>query len=690
MKIEDFYGEYMQDVFAQSGAEANFTRSVFLDYICTILESEGTIATYSLTEHKMSSRGQAVDAWYYDEKLARLNLILADYRQNESLETLTNTEIKTCYKRLRKFISSTSKKVFVESLEEADPVQELAWFLNEKLSEIDSINLILISNAHLSSRVAELPNDKVGSLKVTYELWDFGRIFRSETSGKSREDIEIDLTKLQPKGVRCLPAYTGKDSLKSYLLVMPGQAMSDLYGEYGDRLLEQNVRTFLQFRGVTNKGMRNTIKNEPHMFFSYNNGLCATAEDVTADKGENYLLSVKNLQIVNGGQTTASIFNAHKKDDLDLSNVYVQIKLSVVQDDQVETIVPLISEYSNSQNKVNSADFASNHPFQMRFEELSRRIFAPSTDGGVQQTLWFYERTRGQYANKQNNLTSTDKKKFLAKNPRRQMFTKTDLAKYYLTMEELPHTVSLGAQKAFSGSQRIDGFVKFIPKLWGKDGKNINDVWLKQMIAKAIMFRELDRLVFRMAWYAGYKANIVTYTLAKFSSMVGSRGVFIDYLEIWKEQKMPDPIRDYLLKLAEEINDFICSPPDGETRNISEWAKKENCWIKCRDGLSAKLPSSVQQLLIDGDKISEQENEGSYNQSLNDSIQGLTYIIEKGAAHWVELAAWNMENRKLTAKESSILKVACSIPNRLPSDKQAELLANADKRAIRDGFFIEK
>ena len=689
MEIEDFFEDFTQDLYAQAGAEENFTRSVFIDYICTILESEGSIGAYSLAEHKMTAKGLAVDAWYYDDELSRLTMIIADYRGSNELETLTNTEIKTSFKRLRKFIASAQKENFTESLEESDPVAELAWLLKEQSKEISSINLLLISNARLSGRVAELPSEKAGGYKTAYALWDFERIFRSETSGRAREDIEIDLTEIQAEGIPCLPAYTGEDSLKSYLLVMPGMAMADLYREHGERLLEQNVRTFLQFRGKVNKGMGITINNEPHMFFSYNNGLCATAEDVVTDKGERNLLRVKNLQIVNGGQTTASIFTAHKKENADLSKVYVQVKLSVVQPDKVETIVPKISEYSNTQNKVNAADFFSNHPFQMRMEELSRRVFAPSPDGGVQQTLWFYERARGQYANQQANLTPTAKKKFLGKNPRRQMFTKTDLAKYHLTMEELPHIVSLGAQKAFSGTPRTKGLVDQVTKLWGKNGKKINEVWFKQTIAKAILFKEVDRLVFRMPWYGGYKANIVTYTLARFSSLVRESGLFIDYLDIWKKQKLPQPIEDFLGVIAEEVNEVICNPPERETKNIGEWAKKEPCWDIVRDKIPISLPSSVHELLIDGEAQAEQENDGAYGQGLNDSIQALTYLVEKGPAHWVELAAWNLKNRKLTAKENNILKIACSIPTRLPSDRQAEALVAAEKRAISEGFFIQ-
>jgi hypothetical protein len=435
--------------------------------------------------------------------------------------------------------------------------------------------------------------------------------------------------------------------------------------------------------------MGNTINNEPEMFFSYNNGLCATAENVETDGDDTKLLKVKNLQIVNGGQTTASIFTAQKKDKADLDKVYVQVKLSVIEPEHVEKIVPRISEYSNTQNKVNAADFFSNHPFHMRMEEFSRRLWAPSAEGSVQETHWFYERARGQYANQQANLTKAEQKKFLAQNPRSQMFTKTDLAKFYLTMDEAPHEVSLGAQKAFSGTPRTKGLVGRVTKLWGKDGHDINEIWFKRTIAKAILFKHLDKLVFRMPWYGGYKANIVTYTLAKFASLVREAGLHVDYLAIWESQKLPEAIECLLGEIAEEVNEVLCNPPEGMPSNVTEWAKKEPCWDKVRDNMPIKLPANVRNLLIDHEENEEREKAGARTQTIQDSIHAQAYVVEKGSAYWSELREWNRSNRKLTSKELGILNVACSIPRKIPTDKQAVALIKGEERAKTEGFFIQ-
>ena len=276
MNIEDYFEEFTQDLHAQAGAGSDFLRSTFVEHMCSLIEDDGFIPSFSQTDYKHTSRGLAVDAWAYDEDLSKLTLFVTDYRDSGGLETLTQSEVTDGFNRLGRFLEACLKKDFASSLDESMPVTELAWFISERHSKIKQLSLVILSNARLSSRVMKLPIKSVGGIASTYEIWDFERIHRVETSGKAREDIQIDFCAFEKQGIPCLPAYLGEDSMKSYLLVMPGCIVAELYEKYGERLLEQNVRTFLQFRGNINKGMRNTIKNEPHMFFSYNNGLSST------------------------------------------------------------------------------------------------------------------------------------------------------------------------------------------------------------------------------------------------------------------------------------------------------------------------------------------------------------------------------------------------------------------------------
>lgn len=286
---------------------------------------------------------------------------------------------------------------------------------------------------------------------------------------------------------------------QSYLAIIPGTALATVYERYGSRLLEQNVRSFLQFTGKVNGGIKKTIIEKPHMFLAYNNGIAATADDielVPSIEGSGYKIAkVKDFQIVNGGQTTASIYHTYKKDKVaDISKVYVQVKLSVVKEkEKFSEIVSNISEYANTQNKVSVSDLSSNRPFHIELEKLSRSIYTPHVSGQTTQTRWFYERARGQYKNARlkEGLTKAKQKAFDLRNPKNQMFTKEDLAKYVNAYAEVlegkkiiigPHYVVRGNQKNYA--QFMSSNIE----------KRIDSVYYEDVIAKAILFRTATKL----------------------------------------------------------------------------------------------------------------------------------------------------------------------------------------------------
>ena len=688
MNIEEFYKEFSHEVLLKSGSEENFTRSSFVETMCELLEEEGLLSDYELTLYKNTPKGLALDAYSFDFELGTIKFILADYRDTEDLETLTNSEIKKSTNKVKKFFEACRKEEFCRALDEARPETPLAWEINALKAGDWKLSFVIISNAQLSSRISKIDSPEISGFDTSCDCWDLERVCKSRTSGKAKEDLILKFEDENSTGLPCLLASSYKENSNSYLFVLPGNLLADLYEKYGERLLEQNVRTFLQFRGKINKGMRNTIVQEPDMFFAFNNGLSATAEEVVTNEGKSKIKSIKNLQIVNGGQTTASIFTTRKKDKADLSKVFVQVKLTVVETEEVEMVVPRISEYANTQNKVNAADFFSNHPFHLRIEDFSRKILAPSPNSGLRGTRWFYERARGQYANQQANLSPAQKKKFLLEHPRAQMLTKTDLAKYFLTFEELPQIVSLGAQKAFAGSTRNKGFVGLIKKIWDDSEGEINDLWFKRIIAKAIMFRGLDKLIMSQSWYAGgYKANIVTYSIAKFSSIVRLQDEKVDFMKFWEQQALPKELAAFLLVIAEQVNESLMNPPTGMPTNITEWAKRDQCW-KVIEELSFDLPEPIKSFLISPEKSIEREKEGVRNQNIQSNINQQAYVLEKGADYWKALKSWNNNEKKLTAKEIGILNIACTIPNRFPTEKQAPILVEAERRAKVEGFYV--
>ncbi len=682
MSYEEFYKDYMQDVYARSEAESDFSEVVFTERVCDFLVDQAVLENYTAASYKKTPLGLRVDAYDYSVESDALTLIITDFHIKP--ESLTKTLITRVFKRVIKFFEKSLESSFYQSLDESDPGFGLARdiYTSHSVGKLRKLRFILLSNGLLSKSVDEIiPEQKIQDIPCLFDVWDLGRIQRIEESGKSREDILIDSDVLPDGGLPCLPAFTGEGTYKSYLLALPGSLVADLYDKYGERLLEQNVRTFLQFRGKVNKGMRNTIQNAPEMFFAYNNGLTATAEEVITRElnGQILISSIKNFQIVNGGQTTASLFTTHRKNKADLSAVYVQAKLTVIPPEETENIVPKISEYANTQNKVSAADFFSNHPFHLRIEEISRRLWAPSSAGSLRETHWYYERVRGQYANAQANLTPAKKREFLAINPRKQMFIKTDLAKFESSWDMKPHIVSLGAQKNFVRFAEAVG-----KKSWDKIEKGYNELYFKRLIAKAILFRTVDRFIMRQPWYGGYKANIVTYTVAKFSLLVEQTGMFLDLEKIWKRQGVTEEMESCLKDIAEAVNSVIQDTPQGIT-NVTEWCKKELCWQNVQK-ISMNIPLQVKNELISRTERKRKDSDARTVQRIDNGIQAQKYVIEKGGPFWSMMLEWAQSNRIFSPKESSLLQVASQIPLKLPSEKQSLLLTAIEQKAIEDGF----
>ena len=401
------------------------------------------------------------------------------------------------------------------------------------------------------------------------------------------------------------------------------------------------------------------------MFFAYNNGITATAEAIeTSDEnGRLVLRRATNFQIVNGGQTTASIHLA-KMRKLDISRTHVQLKLSVVDSDKATALVPLISEYANSQNRVSAADFFANHPFHVRLEAFSRRIRAPSPDGTFHQTKWFYERARGQYADARAHLTQARRRKFDLDYPRRQMFRKTDLAKYLNVWEGHPHEVSLGAQKNFAA------FAKRIGQEWRKAPNNFNEAWFRETVSKAIVFKQTERIVSTQTWYqGGYRANIVAYTISKIAFEVGEKSRAVDFDAIWRRQALGPGLASAIGTVAKHVHDVLTNPPEGIS-NVTEWAKKQGCWEQVR-ALSLEPMGALDDELVSVAEQKAAARGARREQRELNGIEAQIAVVEAGGTFWADAGAWGRSRSLLTKSESEILAVAARIPRATPTDKQS-------------------
>lgn len=327
------------------------------------------------------------------------------------------------------------------------------------------------------------------------------------------------------------------------------------------------------------------------------------------------------MQIVNGGQTTASIYNAKKdkKINADLSKVFIQMKLSVIKNpEDMDEIVPKISAYANTQNKIQMADFSANDPFHREIEELSRITWTPSFEGS-KPLNWFYERARGQYADMLSKEGTTLRRKvFKETHP---LFTKTDLAKYISSWEQYPYEVSEGAQKNFK---------RFTVRLNEKGSIVPDSKYYERLIAKAILFRSTEKLV-QQQQFGGYRANIVTYTVSYLSYISSQR---IDLERIWKEQSLTPALRNNIIEISKFVQSIIVNPPGGA--NVGEWCKKARCWEKIKS-YNYALSEELQEELIDVSKPDEETITRELSDEQKRQIDRASSIPAKT---WYALSRW--------------------------------------------------
>ena len=668
----------------KTGGAPQFIEDVFFHRFCEHLMEAGELDSADRVAYQgQPGRGIRVDGYGGDpaeDDSDTFSLLIADFHPSADVGSLIGSEMNAIFRRLSNFLRHALDRKWRDALEETSPAFGLADLLSMRWSRISRVRLFLITNRALSERVDGREADELDGRTVTYSVWDIGRLYRQATVGHGREDIDVDFASIFGGALPVLPAQQPEADHESYLAIMPGRVLAAIYDRWGTRLLEQNVRVFLQHRGKVNKGIRATIENEPNMFFAYNNGITATAEevDIDDDGGRLLLRRLKNFQIVNGGQTTASIHAAQRR-QVDVSQAFVQMKLSVVDPERANRLVPKISEFANSQNRVSAADFFANHPFHVRMEEFSRRIYAPSPDGTFRESKWFYERARGQYADARGGLTQAQRKKFDLENPRRQLFTKTDLAKFVNVWEEHPQEVSLGAQKNFAA------FARRIGERWRAAPDDFNEGWYREAVGKAIVFKATERIVTDQPWYeGGYRANIVAYAIAKMAHDARETGRAVDFQDIWRRQGLPPAMVPALIVVAESVHEVLISPAPGIS-NVTEWAKKQACWNRVSELVIAWPPPFLNGLITIDDRRDAARSARREQRQLN-SVQAQIAVVNAGPAFWAAALVWGTERELLTPTEVGVLGAAANPAGSLLTERQASRAVEALSKLQSEGY----
>lgn len=643
MDLLEFRESYInEDINAEAVNTSRYPVEVFIDNASDILKNDYSLITemnqcyYSYTKGTRAYKNMHIDAAYLDLASNKLNLLCADYNEGE-ITNITNETVNKESQLLLNFFENSLKGFFV-SAEQADPAVQLARDIRTNYQEIHTIHLFIVSNNRLSKSVKKLDLPDYSfqnhNFKVTLDVLDIEGIYRSKLAGFEKEQITIKCSDFGVAGIPCIKAEIETNQYESYLAIVPGAFLSEIYKKYSSSLLESNVRSFLKFNGAVNKGIRGTILNEKSRFFTYNNGISTTAKSVVVVSDPihgSMITEFEDLQIINGGQTTATLAATSIKNNADLSGIFVQMKLTVLKDSDPE-LIRNIAKYANSQNKVKTADLNSSHPFYVRMEDFSRKVYAPLASGSLVQQLWFFERARGQYEQPLMQMTKAQANNYKLTRPKKMKFTLTDLAKYMNAANMMPHYVSWG------GEVNAAHFHEDMQEQWERNDAVYNELFYKELIGKKILFSKIENVISDQQWYQenrAYRPQIVAYTFSKLVLSAKDIHKEINYRQIWDIQSVPDEFEKDIALIGKIVFDII-NDPNRSTANIETYCKKTECW-NIVSSAPYQISDELRALLISPQEKKEEQIIAKKEQKFDNGISNKIEIFTKGAAYWESL-----------------------------------------------------
>jgi AIPR protein len=654
--IDKFYEELQADVIDESlGTEGNsggdFKENAFTRIIVEDLAAAGVMESpiVCYCEDTNGASSMKVNAYSFPDEDSCLDLVVTAYYSDEIPRRLKGTDIDKLLNMAERYFRAATKKHH-ERLEPGSEAYAMTREIFSRKDDTDRVRIFLVSNGLAVQRKALERKEKVDQWNVSYEIWDLERLRRFRSSGATHEPVQVDLSAFDG-GIRCA---TVSDTVRGYrtcVAILPGIVLHNWYDEYGSRLLELNVRSYLQARGKINAGILETIIKEPARFLSYNNGITIVAEQVHFNDAADRITSIQGLQIVNGGQTTASIHRAKKENRAELADVHVQAKITIVPADEYEAVVPDISRFSNTQNKVTEVDLGANHAFHVGVERVALNTWAPG-----EQSMWFYERARGSYQTirSRSGGTRASREKFDRKYPVDQKFSKEELGRYWNTWNGLAPVVNKGGQK---------NFVKFMESLPKVDkGWEPSRDEFREIIAKAILFRNAQEIA-RKRKLTAFGINIVIYTVALLAEKTARR---IDLQSIWNHQRVSTELAALLADWLDQTARLLKTSVGD--RNPGEWFKQEACWAQLKESTSDwKLPSELSAQLVKAD--------GTAHALPDDLHNAIAQCMQVDAPTWFEIQVWGRKSGELASWQTGIANTLSGYAaggwEKTPSVKQA-------------------
>ncbi|MEM5533452.1 AIPR family protein [Pseudoalteromonas arctica] len=498
------------------------------------------------------------------------------------------------FKKVERFLSSSFKGE-LKDRQDSDGIRPLVSKItsNEGVQQFDVFEIFLISlSATVSRRGDEVTpkrmyfkeetktfkykdegESKAKDFSIVKHIIDLNFISNVIASEGNSAPLKVVFKDLIDTKIEVIKA-ADESNFESYLCVLNAEILNSLYKRYSSQMLDKNVRSFLQFRGV-NKGIRKTIKEEPEKFIAYNNGLTitATSAKIITYKKTTYLESLDDFQIVNGGQTTASIYFS-KKEGLDVSKVNVMAKINIAKnckEKELNDLISKISEYSNSQARVSKVDLKSRNPQLIALKTLSKTVITPSGK------KWFFERAKGDF-NTQVRKSGNDKLK--NEFPPSRRFTKEVLAKFFCSWGDIPWAVKEGGEKVFR---------RFIEKIDPNDKPEseiiqIDRSFYEELIAKVMMFKAMEEIYGQGKYSMGQlRSAAVPYSMAIIYSYTDGENTTkcFDFEKLWKEEVVKEDLRGFFKELLIVTNE--CIKKYSKSEDYGQYSKKQELWERIKN-----------------------------------------------------------------------------------------------------------
>ncbi len=686
-EIVEFRNALLDEVSLNAEANNELKYTSFVNVFTEYLSDAGFISDFTYAHYKRpfkaGRRNARVDGYSENIFEETMSLVIADFNNEEVPVTLTKTDASQTFRECMAFIEESFKGNLRNEIDKSDPAYYLSCLLqkNKNKGQIRKIKILLISDKVRSTGIKTIDSETIDTVSIEFAVWTVDRLYENIRDEGETRDILFKDYGSEP--IRCLLIDSG--IYPGYMCAMPGSLLANLYEKLDTELLEGNIRSFLSTKVAVNNGIRKTIVNEPQKFFIYNNGISATASEVhlVEDKGQLFLAGLVDFQIVNGGQTTASLYNSRYKDKADLSSIYVPMKLTVVEKESSKEVIPLIAEYANTQNRVNAADFFSNHEFCIKMERYSRTCRVDPQNGAQYDTFWFFERAKGQYTQAQIGKTPAQIREFKLKYPKTQLFTKTDLAKFRNSWNGMPDTVSKGAQTNFQK------FADEIKRVYDEKKDEFNEKYYKETVALGLLFHTIESLVSSQEWYQqGYRAQIVTYSIALFSKLFSKQypQYVIDFQRIWKTQTIPKQIIQEFVKITKIVNDAL-NDPNRSTVNVTQWCKRAECWKRMQDSCNYIIGENIIDCCISREEELSDRASARRDSKKDAGIMVETMVVNYGADNWRRLHDFITERKMvMTSEVLKAIIIAEQIPQRIPNSYQARLLGKMLDAALDEGF----